>query len=127
TTGLALFLKYRERNFNQAIFLSNLFVAASGLTHPLGILYLAALIFLVLYFDGTKVLGFKPLLVSAVPYLVGGAAWGMYILEDPKDFVAQFSMCLRAGGRMSAWSAPFHSLWTELMERYLRSFGLGAH
>src|SRR5436309_2288758 len=49
--GLAAYLSLREKHFAWAVLVSHTLVAASGLTHFMGILHFAGLVFLTLYFD----------------------------------------------------------------------------
>lgn len=87
--GLAFYLVLREKNFGRAAFLGNLFVCLSGLTHPNGILGLFVLLFLIVYLDRRKI---RPgvVLPGFVPYLLGAAGWGAYILQDVAAFKSQF-------------------------------------
>ena len=82
TAGLAAYLALRERNLTLAILLGNCFVVASGMTHHLGILALAGLIFLVFFFD-RKQLKWQHLLVVLIPYVIAATAWSFYILQKP--------------------------------------------
>lgn len=124
--GLAAYLALRERNFGAAVLASHALVVASGLTHPNGILHLAALVLLTLYFDRRRL---RPAHfgLAALPYLVGAAAWGLYILEDPSAFVEQFAMNSRDGGRLAGLKAPWVGFANEFVERYPHAFGLGAN
>jgi Dolichyl-phosphate-mannose-protein mannosyltransferase len=124
--GLALYLTLRERSLGAALLLSNAAIAASGLSHPLGIVYLFGLALLVLARDRPR-LDCRRLGLALVPYAVGGAAWGLYILKDPSGFLSQFLFNLGVGNRGQALLHPATALWTELGERYLRAFGLKGH
>lgn len=124
--GLAVFLRLRERNFLLAIGASQTLVVLSGLTHFNGILYLAGLVFLTLYFDRARV-GWRHVAVAAIPYVVGAIGWGLYILQDPSLFMAQFSVNATMGGRLAGLTAPWRGLQMELTNRYFVAFGLGPH
>ncbi len=124
--GLAIFLRYRERNLLFAVGASQTLVVLSGLTHFNGILYFAGLVFLTLYFDRTRI-GWRHIAVAAVPYIVGAGAWGVYILQEPSLFVEQFRGNATTGGRLSGLAAPWRGLQAELTNRYFVSFGFGPH
>jgi len=124
--GLAAYLTLRERNFGAAVFASHALVVLSGLTHPNGILHLAGLVLVTLYFDRRRL---RPAHVglAALPYLVGALGWGLYILEDPAAFVEQFAMNSRDGGRLAGLSAPWVGVANEFVKRYPHAFGLAAN
>jgi hypothetical protein len=125
--GLALYLVLRERSMAAALFASNAAIVAAGLTHPLGIVYLLGLG--VLVFPDRRRLDGRALALAAAPYVVGGAAWGLYIAQDPTSFLVQFKSNLAAGdrGRALSLANPVATLWSELDGRYLRAFGLKDH
>jgi 4-amino-4-deoxy-L-arabinose transferase-like glycosyltransferase len=129
-SAYACYLHWRESHFGRAILASQALIAASGLTHPNGLLYFVGLLFLTIYLDRRR-LHFRHLLMAALPYLVGGMAWGAYILQSPADFIAQF------GGNINGYSGMIgHTRWTgmsqlltgfvvEIKKRYLENFGFG--
>ncbi|MGE5184576.1 MAG: ArnT family glycosyltransferase [Acidobacteriota bacterium] len=125
--GLALYLSLRDRSMAWALVAANAAIAAAGLSHPLGILYLLGL--LVLVVRDRHRLDVRTVLLATVPYLLGGIAWGLYILQDPASFAIQFHQNLTAGDRGHALSLtnPVATLWSELDGRYLRAFGLKDH
>ena len=118
--GLAVYLCNRERNLSRAIFLSQLLVAASGMTHPAGLLYFLALAFLTLYYDRRRI-RVSQLLLGAVPYLVGGLAWWLYIRQDPQQFITQFMGSVNYH-HLSVFSLA--NVKAEILDRYLNYFGL---
>jgi hypothetical protein len=128
--GFAAYLGLRERNFTAAILLSQSLVVASGLTHPYGILGLAGLVFLTLYFDRRR-LTWRDVGLALIPYFVGALGWGLYILQRPDLFVSQFVGNATAGGngvgRLDGLLAPWLALYREITVRYLIAFGLGGH
>jgi Dolichyl-phosphate-mannose-protein mannosyltransferase len=126
TAGLAAYLALRERNFTLAILLGNCFVVASGMTHHLGILALAGLIFLVFFFD-RKQLKWQHLLVALIPYVIAATAWSFYIFQSPQLFLTQFKGNATADNRLGALTSPLSGLYREITERYLIGFGLGPH
>ena len=124
--GLAAYLTLRERRFGAAVFLSHALVVLSGLTHPNGIIHLAGLVLVTLYFDRRR-LHLAHVGLAAIPYLLGAAGWGLYILEDPAAFVAQFAMNSRDGGRLIGLKAPWLGVANEFILRYPHAFGLAAN
>lgn len=123
--ALAAYLSLRERNLKVALLTSQALVVASGLTHPNGIMPCVALLFLTLYYDRHRI-GWRHVLTAALPYLVGAIGEGLYILQDPSAFQAQFIDNVKMGGRMSGFSAPWVGFVNEFTQRYPHGFGLGA-
>ena len=124
SAALWLYLRHREASFTRAIVLANVAVAAAALTHPnAGLLALAALC--VLAVPDIRRMRWYDLPLCAVPYIVGGALWWLYIRQAPDLFAAQFSA--NAGGRFNAVLSPIESIRSEVSRRYLLAFGLGAH
>ncbi len=124
--GLAVYLSWRERNLTLAIFFSQTCVVASGLTHPNAILAFFGLLFLTVYFDFRRI-GLKQIAAAFVPYLVGGTAFGIWVLQDVEAFKAQFIDNALMSGRMSGASSPFSGIIREFTEKYPHAYGLGAN
>jgi 4-amino-4-deoxy-L-arabinose transferase-like glycosyltransferase len=122
TAGLAAYLGLRPRSLSLALLVSNALIAASGLTHPNGILYLASLLFLVWSFDRQNVKWIH-LGAAAAPYLVGATIWSVYILQNPADFVAQFGGNARV--RLSGSTSPWAVIKGETL-RYMNAYGFGS-
>jgi hypothetical protein len=127
TAGLASYCVLRPSHLNLALFVSNCLVAASGLTHPVGIMYFCGLAFLVLSQDAKR-LRWRHLAVVGVPYIVGAVGWSAYILEDPAGFRDQMrgqliQTSISAG--IPTTFAPLMALKSELIHRYAAPFGLG--
>ncbi len=115
--SFAIFLKLRKKNLYWAIFLSNIFVCLSGLTHPNGLLGLLVLIFLIIYLDRKKI-NLKIVFIAFIPYIFGALLWGAYIVKDIDAFKMQFfGNVIRE--KTLKWEAISH----ELVERYLKSYG----
>ncbi len=125
-SAIAAYLVWRERNFSLAVLLSQTLVVLAGLTHPNGVLPFFAVAFLTLYFD-FRHLKLKHLAVALIPYLIGGAAFGFYVWQDPQAFKDQFIDNARMGGRMGGFSSPFSAILREFTERYPHAFGLQAN
>ena len=122
--AIASYLFLRERNFLLAILASQSLLVLDGLTHPNAILPFLGLMFLTLYLDRRK-LSLRVLFIAAVPYLIGAAAFGMWVLQDPPAFKDQFIDNAMMGGRMSGMSSPLSNIGREFSERYPHAFGLG--
>lgn len=121
----AAYISLREKQLGWAILASQTFVAASGLAHPNGgILSFLGMLFLTLYFDRDR-LNWRLTAAGAAPYLVGGLAWGMFILRDPAAFFSQYGY--QAGGRFDGLLSPFTAIRREIAERYVHLMGFGAH
>ena len=95
--GWTCYVKLREKSLNLALLCAHALVTLSGLCHPNGLLYFAGLVVMMLWFDRGR-LRLRHLAYSALPYLVGGVSYGLYVLKAPADFVAQFSANLMVGG-----------------------------
>lgn len=123
--GLAVYCSLRERNLPRAMLLGHILVAAAIFTHPNGILFFAGLMFLMVALDGRRI-RFAYLAASSTPYLAGAAAWGLYIMQAPRDFVAQmlWQIRVKSGG---AGFSPLESIKREVVNRYLLAYGLGPH
>jgi 4-amino-4-deoxy-L-arabinose transferase-like glycosyltransferase len=121
--ALAVYLWLRERNLLLAVFLSQFLVMLSGLTHFLGILSFAGLLFLTLYYDW-RLIRFRHVLIAAVPYIVGGGLFGLWVLQDFEAFKDQFITNALMSGRMEGFSSPVNGLIREFTLRYPRAFGL---
>ena len=128
--GFATYLLLRERSLAWAILVSQSLIVMSGLTHPMGLLPFFGLICLSLYFDRKRI-GIKQVAIALVPYLVGGVAWGSYILQDPSSFYSQFFANAimgsdeNTGSRFVGLLSPFTGLKLELTHRYVANFGMG--
>lgn len=125
-SAIAAFLVWRKQNFPLAVLFSQTLVVLSGLTHPNGILAFFAVAFLTVFFDFRNI-RLKHFGIALLPYLIGGAAFGLYILQDPQAFKDQFIDNALMGGRMSGFSSPFDGLIREFTQRYPHAFGLLAH
>lgn len=58
----------------------------------------------------------------AFPYLIGGAAWSIYILRAPEFFWSQFSG--NSAGRLWPLKSPLLALKREITDRFLPAYGI---
>jgi 4-amino-4-deoxy-L-arabinose transferase-like glycosyltransferase len=123
TTGLAFYLHFREHSLSRALVLANSAIAASALTHPMGVSYFVALAVMILAADRAK-LTLAGVAMSAAPYLVALTAWGLYIAQAPQLFLIQFTG--NSSARGPGLTHPLAALGLELTHRYGESFGLAA-
>jgi len=119
-SGLAVYLSLRKRNLLVAMLAGHSLIAAGGLTHPNGIVALAGMVFLNFFYDRRSI-KLKHVMAALIPYVLGGAGWGLYILQDPQAFVDQFlgNMVSRLHGSHSISNA----LQSEISGRYLATYG----
>jgi 4-amino-4-deoxy-L-arabinose transferase-like glycosyltransferase len=120
SSGLAAYLRLRERNLTVAILVSHALVAFGVFTHPLMVMVFVGLIVLQFYFDGRSIRWWHAL-VAAGPYLACLAGWGIYIAQSPSDFAGQFGS--NASDRWEAFRAPFTALRLEFTRRYMEAYG----
>jgi hypothetical protein len=121
--SLAAHLALRQPSLGLALLASHALMATSALTHPVGaFLWIPALLGLQAYLD-LKALRSTSLLLIALPYLVGGAAWGLYILDNPKEFRSQFSGIALGSNRFAGLQDPFHAVQREVY-RFLGYYGV---
>ncbi len=123
-SAIAVYLWLRESNLMLAVLASNCLIVIDGLTHPNAILPFVGLLFLTVFFDFRRV-NLRLLFVAAAPYLVGGAGFGLWVLQDPQAFKDQFIDNAMMGGRMSGFSSPMSNIVREFTDRYPHAFGLG--
>jgi hypothetical protein len=121
--GIEIFLREREKSLARALLFSNALVAAAGMSHPNGgMLSLLGLAYLAITLDRHR-LKWRHAVFALFPYAIGGAAMGLYILQDPAAFKEQFFS--NSSGRLSALSHPLSMVIREFM-RYLNVYGFGA-
>jgi hypothetical protein len=120
-SGVAAYLVLRERSFRLAVAVSQSLTAMACFTHPNGAVLALILAVTALYCDRKRVrLG--TVVLAALPYLVIGAAWALYIAQSPADFLAQFLG--NAAGRGPTITTPLAAIRFEISHRYMDSFGL---
>ena len=119
--GLAVYVRKREKSLSRALFWSNTLIAASGLTHPNGVFHLAGLALLVLWLDRRRIT-VASAAAGLAPYLLFGAAWAAYILQDLQAFRAQMGT-FSGQDRWAGAFNPMGIVWNEIRGRYLPAFG----
>ncbi|MEQ1946098.1 MAG: glycosyltransferase family 39 protein [Bryobacteraceae bacterium] len=129
--GLAAFCLLRERSLPLAILVSHSAVAASGLTHPNGIIWLTNLVVLTLFLERDH-LRASWIFPAMVPYLLAALAWGAFIAQEPADFRTQFLGNIRESGASNynnqhPLETPLNAIGMEVKERYLSAYGLGGN
>ncbi len=125
---LASYLELRQRSLWIAVFVSHVFATMSIVTHPVGLLYWLALVFLILKLD-RKALSWRVIVAGAAPCVAGMALWGAFILKDVPAFRDQMQAelgVLNAVFDEPGLSSigPIRSLQLELKHRYLAPYGL---
>ncbi len=123
--SLALFLIFRKQGFTRAFFVANVALACCLFTHPNVIIYALLLVFLAWRYD-RKSISLKGVSVAIIPYLLGVLAWGFYIAKDIASFRAQMETNANQG-RFAFLFHPWRAIHSELVDRYLVAYGLGAH
>ena len=114
--GFAAYLHFRERSLSLAVIVSQSLIAASIFTHPNGVLPFLAVACACLVLDRRR-LRLRHFGYGALPYLVGAAAWGMYIAQAPQIFLTQFGG--NTVGRFTPLFSPLASLKSEIVDRYM--------
>jgi len=125
--GLAGYLLLRRRWHGWAVLIGHTGVAVSGLTHPCGIIYAFDLLLLQWYFGGfRRMVGMWAW--GSAPYVVFGAAFSVWVMQDWPSFVRQFGGNISglAGefggtGRFSVLSQGWLGLEAEFQHRYMQS------
>ncbi|MFP5264731.1 MAG: ArnT family glycosyltransferase [Blastocatellia bacterium] len=122
-SAFAAYLRLRARGLGYAIFTGNALVALSGLTHPNGVLGLAGLSFLTLYYDRRNIRR-RHVMTAASPYVVAAASYLLYVARDLNLFLTQLGG--NGGGRLWGLASPLGALKYEMTERYLGLSAAGA-
>ena len=125
-SALAVYLGWRERNLSHAVFFSHCLVVASGLTHPNGLFAFFGLIFTTVYLDFRRI-ELRHIAVASIPYLIGGTAFGWWVLQDSTAFREQFVDNALMSGRLKSASSPLSGVLREFTEKYPHAYGLGAN
>jgi hypothetical protein len=116
TIAMAAYMALREHRLGTAIFTSQALIALALFTHPIGAAADLGVLVLLLRFDFRR-LRWAYLPLAAVPFFVGFALWGLYILQDPPAFRSQFGA--NASGREQGLRAPLAGIIREVRVRFL--------
>ncbi len=122
--AIAVYLVFRERNLLLAVLLSQSLIVIDGLTHPNAITAFVGLLIVTLWLD-RKQLNLRIIFTAAIPYVIGGTAFWIWVLQDPQAFKDQFIDNALMGGRMSGLSSPLGNIIREFTEHYPHAYGLG--
>jgi hypothetical protein len=125
--AFALYLHFRERNFTLGVFLSQLLGVCAGLTHPVGgVIGLGFVLYFFIKEGDWRKLKFIHFPLAILPYALGAAGWGAYILQDPESFRKIF-FGSAASGRLNGLAHPLQAIQHEIVLRYLTPYGLLGH
>jgi Dolichyl-phosphate-mannose-protein mannosyltransferase len=123
--AVAAYVYFREKHFQRAVFLSQVFGAAAAFIHPNAVLVMVALVVMAWRFD-RKRFRVRYLFIGAAPYVFFAALWGLYIAQSPQDFLAQF--VVHAAGhdseRIRTLFRPHIAIGMEVV-RHLTAYYLG--
>jgi hypothetical protein len=124
--ALAAYLNFREKSLKKALFFGALAAAAAFFTHPMGLLYGVALMWIVIYLDLRRLGPAHALWFGApwVLFIAGVLAW-----MSPHREIANAQFTAATHARWSALANPVVSLLTDATQRYLVFFwseGTGA-
>lgn len=123
-SAIAVYLVLRERNLLLAVLASQTLIVIDGLTHPNAITAFVGLFIVTLWLD-RKRLNLRMVFAAAIPYVIGGTAFGIWVLQDTEAFKNQFIDNALMGGRMSGMSSPLNNIIREFTEHYPHAYGLG--
>lgn len=117
--ALAAYLEFREKNLNQALFLGALGAAAAFFTHPMGLLYGAALLWVIIYLDLRRLRPVHALWLAApwILFIVAVMAW-----MAPHRAIANAQFSAATHARWSGLANPLVSLLTDATQRYFYFF-----
>lgn len=85
--GVALYLRFRE-NFGLALLLAAGCLACAVLTHPNALFGMLLLVVIVATYDRKRVT-IRSLALAAVPFVLLGSMWALYVLRAPDLFFSQ--------------------------------------
>ena len=121
--SIAAYLLLRERSFPRAVAIGQSLAALAFFTHPNGLLLVLILLCTTLYLD-RKRFRISTVAIAAAPYVAIAAAWTLYILQKPEDFITQFLG--NVAGRGPIITTPLAALITEISSRYLDNYGMAS-
>lgn len=114
--SLFTYLHWRQTNLTKAVVVSQILLASAVFIHPYALLLGVTVPVCAWCFDRQRLEPWRHGMMAAAPYLVLGSLWGLYILESPEAFRAQFFA--NAGGHGSErWKnllMPWYVVWLEI-------------
>ncbi len=119
--ALASYVSLRGKHLTSALLISSSLVTLSCLTHPNGLAFFAAFLFLMLYLDRPALRLSHVVLVTA-PMFIAAACWIWYVSQDPQAALAQLQ-ANSSQNRMAGFLNPWKSIVNEVRNRYLTAFG----
>lgn len=123
--GVAAYVYFRARDYSKAVIASQLLSAAAVFVHPNAVILALAGWVIAFRYDRAR-FRWRDLALAATPYLFFAGIWGLYILQSPSDFLAQF--LTHAAGhnseRVSRLFRPDIAVWLEFV-RYFAAYAMG--
>ena len=118
--GVAVYVVLRRRNsLSLAVGIAAACEAAAVLTHPVGLVHCSGLLLFAYTLD-RKRFRWRHALWGVLPFVTGIGIWGLYILQAPAIFAAQFRAHL--GNRLAGFSSPLRAIMGDLSGRYVHSY-----
>jgi hypothetical protein len=114
------YLTQREKSLARALFFGNSLAAFGMIVHPNGLFGVAGITLLEIFYD-RKSLRPAHLFWFGLPYVIVGAAYGLYALQEPQAWAQQLGG--HASGRANGILHPLDSIVAEITQRYFTSFG----
>lgn len=88
--ALVLYSSAMTEHKNIKFLVVGLFVSLAILTHPLGFIGLTAIVLHLFIFKRNRIVEvFRYLLILFIPVIIGLCFWGLYVLQDPQNFLMQ--------------------------------------
>ena len=115
----AVYLRYRKHSLNQGVLLSCTLMVLCGLTHPNGVVYFLCLLLMAWVFDGRRLLRPVTICVALIPFVIGGGAWLLYVMQSLPDATAQLATNANDHDALLGFRHPLQVLLLEIQERYL--------
>lgn len=126
--SLAAYLYFRENDLRKALVTSQVLAACAVFTHPNAAFVLLGEAFLAWRYDRDRlrVRCWRYLTLTAIPYLVFGLLWSVYIMQSPADFKAQFLPTLQGHNfeRFRILLRPYAAVGEEI-HRHLAAYSSG--
>ncbi len=120
--SIAAYLHFRERSYSSAVLASQILAATAAFTHPNALFVVLSMAVVAWRFDRKHC---RPVyfLLAAIPYLVFAALWAIYIMQAPRDFMAQFLPNVGYAERWKGILRPDLAISDEI-HRHLAAYSL---